>query len=132
MDLSRIGPDMLEALVNLLPGKATPVAYIIRLADRSLYIGTSNHLPWRLTQMLMASEGKESTASVVIGRAGGAVRLEAFSVMRTEAGATELAARWTDTARKRGERIATDGLAEQNREAVIREAFTPPESRGDF
>jgi hypothetical protein len=58
MDTSRIGPDLLEAFVTLLPGKATPVAYVVRLANRSLYIGTSNHIPWRLAQMVMASQGQ--------------------------------------------------------------------------
>jgi predicted GIY-YIG superfamily endonuclease len=135
MDTSRIGPEILEAIVNLLPGKATPVAYIVRLADRSLYIGTSNHTPWRLAQIVMASRGEKNTASAVIARAGGVTRLEALSVCRTEAGANELAVRWTEQARKRGEKIATDGLSEQNAEAEARELFlrdSPLQDRADF
>jgi len=135
MDLSRVGPDMLEALVNLLPGKQTPVAYMVRLADRSLYIASTNHLPWRLTQMLMAGQGRDNTASKAVARAGGVSRLEAFTIMRTEAGAVELAAKWTEQARKRGEKISTDEMAEQNREQAGREAFmrdAPLGERGDF
>jgi hypothetical protein len=111
------------------------VAYIVRLADRSLYIGTSNHTPWRLAQMVMASQGQKNSASAVVARAGGVTRLEALSVCRTEAGAHELAARWTEQARKRGEKIATDGLSEQNREAEARDALmrdSPLQDRADF
>jgi hypothetical protein len=62
-------------------------------------------------------------------------RLEALSVCRTEAGANELAVRWTEQARKRGEKIATDGLSEQNAEAEARELFlrdSPLQDRADF
>ena len=127
MDLSRIGPDMLEALVNLLPGKDVPCVYIVRLRDRSLYIASTNHLPWRLYQMLMANQGQENTASKAVSRAGGVSRLEAFTIMRTETGAVELAAKWTEQARKRKEVIATDALAGTNREDAARRALDIPE-----
>ena len=131
MDLSRIGPDMLEALVNLLPGKDVPCTYIVRLRDRSLYIASTNHLPWRLYQMLMANQGQENTASKAVGRAGGVSRLEAFTITRTEAGAVELASKWTEQARKRKERIATDTLSDTKHEDAVRRALDIPQDH-DF
>ena len=131
MDLQRVGREALEAIVSMLPSKSTPVAYVLRLGDGSLYISTSQHLSYRLAQIVRASEGQESTASKAIQRAGGWQRLEAFSVCRTEAGALKLAETWTEAARKRKERIATDALTGTNHEDAVRRALDIPES-SDF
>jgi hypothetical protein len=61
--------------------------------------------------------------------------MEAFTVTKTEADALALVERWSALARKKGERIALDGLTASNKETAAREAFAadlPMRARGDF
>jgi hypothetical protein len=110
-------PDSLVDAFKLLPDKAVPVVYALRLRDGALYIATSNHMQWRAYQIARGMAGATDSTATALVRRLGVRHLEAMKVCKTEAGANALAETWTTRARKLGEKIATDTLAEENRAA---------------
>jgi hypothetical protein len=117
MDMTRTRPEVLEALVSLLPSKQIPCAYALKLRDGSVYIATSQHLSYRLYLIAKALNGDPQAKVSAVVRRRGVSHLMAFKTLPTEAQANAFAETWAARLRQRGAVIATDTLSDENRAA---------------
>ncbi len=120
MKLTRDVIEALPDLISLLPQDGQWTVYTIRCRDESLYIGVSQHLPWRLYKMT------QGTGSEAVRRAGGPSRLLRFTCAPTEKAASDIAAQWEEMARKKREVLVKEVNAEANRETAVRNALGIP------